>query len=1178
MISLSKFYRFFRPMALLLVPVIGFSQKLPVRNYTNENGLPQSQISSITQDSKGFIWLISSSGLTRYDGFEFRTYTKQDGLSSNIGIEMLGDKNGSLWALMVNGISVFDVAVDGYIRSLKKIDSRNGLPSLDYTCMHVDQYGFLWVGSRNAGVLRLNMESVNGIYKVNSSLAIGKAQGLAGNAVTKIFQDKENRLWIGTENGLSLIVFNSETKYTVTNFTNRHGLGSNFITCIVQNPAGEIWVGTKSGLNKLVDIISSQNPYKFRNFTTSDGLMSNEIRDIAVDIPGNLWVATAKGISKLNFSQFADQSHTAHERGFIISNYTSENGLMNNSIRSIFTDRENNIWISAFSSGISKISTEKFHTLTESEGLAGNAPGPLLEDLDGRIWVGTNNGISIIASQRDLSNPVRYTTRNLDRRSGLPNLNILDLSMDKDGTVWAATEDGTARFDFGVFTPYPDKSILSNSNTRQIEFDDDGNLWIGTVSGLNRVTENGNLILTSKDGLPNDYIRKMIKDHRGNLWIGTNNGLCRIDREELSKPSPKISNFARLRLPEKIINVLYEDRQHDLWIGSDDALLRLNIDDDADNKNLTAINSSEAGFKNTIITCIDQDASGHLWISTRHGLHQFDPQKQRVINIYYKSDGLAGNEGSLYDAMIVDKQGNMWISFLGGVTRYFPKIDFENRQTVPVYIKKFSANNITYSVDQPIELNYDDRNVDIHFLGILFRNEESLQFQYQLEGFDNTWSTPASTRQVRYTNLDHGRYTFRCSTAVSNNSNSSGITELTFSIRPPFWKQWWFYVLMPMLMTGLGYVMYQNRIRVIKRRNTDLEDRIQIRTQEVKKQNEEINKQREILEQQKQKLENTIRELTKTQTDLIHSKKMASLVQIVAGIAHEMNNPLANIYGNATHFKEYVVSLKQLLATIDAEILNNAFRTPEEFAEKKAEIERLKVSIDYEYMLRDIHNILLSFEKSANRMMQIVKDLRKFSRLDESETKEININDNLGNIIELFMNQYRFSIKITKNFAPLPPILCYPQELSQAFMQVLLNAAQAILEYQEYALREIRNENSILELDVDRGHIWIETRVIQSASMKNLELSLQEIDSGLKKSFIQIKIKDDGIGIDAAMRDRIFDPFFTTRKIGDGVGLGLSVAYSIIEKHQGKIFFSSERFEGTEFIIELPVRNHLSEA
>ena len=1165
-----------RLLIVFLFPVLVYGQKLPIRNYTNENGLPQSQISCITQDSKGFIWLISSSGLTRYDGVEFRTYSKQDGLSSNIGIDLKENKNGFLWALMVNGISVLNVANDGHIQSLQKIDVRNGLPNFEYTCMSFDNEGFLWVGTRNSGVLRLKTDFTNGIYKLTPVLAISQKQGLSSDAVVTIFQDKEHRFWIGTEGGLSLIEFSSPGTYALTRFTQRHGLGSDRITCISQNLSGEIWVGTESGLSKLVDIISSQNPFKFRNITTADGLINNNIQSMVADIPGNLWVATEKGISKLNFSEFAEQVTAGYRREFVISNYTSDNGFSGSSIRSIFADRENNIWISELGSGISKLSSEKFQTLTQSQGLIGNTPGPLLEGPDGKIWVGTNTGISMIESNHDSKKSIRYTIRNLDRRSGLPHLNVLDFCIDQNGTVWAATEGGVARFNSGTFAPYPDARLLSNTNTRQIEFDEYGNLWIGTVSGLNRWSEKGNLIFTTKNGLPNDYIRKIIKSHDGDLWIGTNNGLCRIDRKELNKSSPQISTFSGLNLPEKIINDLHEDRQHNLWIGADDALLRWELDGPLDNKHLTAIDLKEAGFVNTIIHCIDQDASGFLWIATAHGLHQFDPQKSRVVNIYYKSDGLAGNEGALSDAMIVDQQGGMWMSFFGGITHYLPKVDFENKSTIPVYIQKFSANNINYPLDQPIALNYDDRNVEIHFSGLHFRNEETLQFQYRLEGFDKDWSVPSTIRQVRYTNLDHGSYVFQLRAAESSTTIKSEPTELTFTILPPFWKRWWFFVLTPTVLFGLGYMAYQNRVKLIRKRNAELEYRIHLRTQEVKKQNEEINKQREILEQQKQQLENTIRELTKTQTDLIHSKKMASLVQIVAGIAHEMNNPLANIYGNATHFKEYVIDLKRLLVAIDHEILNTPFHSAKEFAAKKAEIDRLKSAIDYEYVLTDINNILGSFEKSANRMMQIVKDLRKFSRLDESETKEININENLANIIELFMNQYRFSIKIEKSLSPLPPILCYPQEISQAFMQIMLNAAQAILEYQEYALQEIKNENSSLTLDVDRGHIWIETRVIQSASMKNLELSLQEIDSGVKKSIIQIKIKDDGIGVPQDIRDRIFDPFFTTRKIGEGIGLGLSVAYSIIEKHQGKIFFNSERFEGTEFIIELPLRNHLS--
>lgn len=1159
----------------LLIPITSYSQKLPIRNYTGETGLPQAQISSVTQDSKGFIWFISSSGLTRYDGTDLRTYTKQDGLTSNIGIDLKEDLSGYLWALMVNGITVLDIATDGFIRSVRKIEARNGLPNFENTCMYLDRDGFLWIGTRNGGVFRLRIESANGTYTVTPLLTINQDQGLGSNAVTAIFQDKDNRFWIGTEKGLSVIEFNSSMIFVTKRFTEKNGLGSDFIRCITQNPAGEIWIGTGSGLSKMVDIIGSPNPIKFKNFTVKHGLLNNDIHGIAVDNPGNLWVATAKGISKLNFSEFHDRFDPLREDNFTVSNYTSENGIIENACRSVFADRENNIWVPTFAGGISKISNEKFHTLSLSEGLTDNAPGPLLEDLKGRIWIGTSNGIFIIESNPDASAPNRYNVVTPGGRIGQRLRNIQDFAMDKYGNMVIATDEGVIRISDGVFQPLMNKLDLSNPNTRQIEFDKEGNLWIGTVSGLNRFSGNKNQTFMRKEGLPNDFIRKILKDHQGNLWIGTNNGLCRIDYDEVSKPIPKINRIDQIDLPEKIINDLHEDRLHQLWIGSDDALLRVKLNDDHKITESTRIDLKTAGFKNTKINCINQDASGYMWITTGRGLHQLDPEKLVVVNLYYKSDGLAGDEGAQGDAMIVDRHGNLWISFFGGVTRYLPKVDFEYVRTIPSYIRKFSANDASYPVDQQIRLNYDERNIEIAFAGLLYRNEESLMYQYRLVGYDRDWSPLTPARQVRYTNLDDGTYTFQLRTASFHQKELHRTIELPFVIHPPFWKQWWFFVLVPLLAGGLGYIAYHNRIKIIEKRNTELEYRIHLRTQEVKKQNDEINRQRAILQEQKNELENTIRELTKTQTDLIHSKKMASLVQIVAGIAHEVNNPLANIYGNATHLKEYIAHLEHLLQKIDQDILFKPLQSLDELENAKSEIHHFKETIDYDYLLRDIHNILTSVEKSSNRMMQIVKDLRKFSRLDESEIKEVNINDSLGNIVELFLSQYRFSIKIEKTLSPLPPMLCYPHELSQAFMQIMLNAAQAILEYQEFALQEIKKENASIQLDADRGRIRIETRLIESTSLKDLELSLQEIDSGIRIPIIQIKIRDDGIGIADDIRDMVFDPFFTTRKIGEGIGLGLSVAYSIVEKHRGKIFFNSERLNGTEFIIELPVRNHL---
>lgn len=217
-----------------ITPFSSYGQKLPVRNYTGETGLPQAQISSVTQDSKGFIWFISSSGLTRYDGVEFKTYTKQDGLTSNIGIDIQEDKNGNLWTLTINGISVLDIATDGYIRSVRKIEARNGLPNLENTCMYLDRDGLLWIGTRNGGVVRLRITIVNGQYTVTPTLNIGQEQGLGSNAVTAIFQDQNNRFWIGTENGLSVVEFTDSATFVITHFSQKNGLGSDNIRSIAQ--------------------------------------------------------------------------------------------------------------------------------------------------------------------------------------------------------------------------------------------------------------------------------------------------------------------------------------------------------------------------------------------------------------------------------------------------------------------------------------------------------------------------------------------------------------------------------------------------------------------------------------------------------------------------------------------------------------------------------------------------------------------------------------------------------------------------------------------------------------------------------------------------------------------------------------------------------------------------------
>lgn len=1152
--------------AVLAIQTHLIAQQLPFKTYSTADGLPQAQISSVMQDSKGFMWFVSNSGLSRYDGVEFRTYTKQDGLPSNAGIQLSEDAQGRMWALMVNGLAMFEETIDGRMRNVKRLDARNGLPPMDYSCIWVDSNQTLWLGTRTSGLVQLTYTDEAGEWKINQTTIIGKTQGLISNVVTKIFSDAAGHLWIGTDAGVS--VLDKRLQTAPVNFSTQNGLRSPFVTAIVEDLSGVIWLGTKSGVAKFVDILTSSTTRKFETYGINDGFPSDDIRSMALGQLGNLWVGTANGLTKLTFSEMSKMEEKT--RRLRVTTYGVKNGLVNNQCRFVFADRENNIWVTTYGNGIGKLTSEKFHTFLMNDGLPNEIPGPIATASNGDIWVGTNSGISVFSVEGAGTSRDQYHSRNLGAANGLPNLSIWDFALDKSGSMWVATEKGIARFDGRGFITLREAESFSSNTVRQIEFDNSGNLWIGSIAGLARWNGSDMLKFSRAEGLPSDFIRRLVRDKRGNLWIGTNNGLSRIDHDQVGLPKPVIHELD-IPLPERIINDILEDRKHNLWICADGALIQIGLDEQYQIKAVNTIDLGRAGFLNQTLTCMEQDPSGYLWICTTRGVHQYDIESNKVVNVYYRTDGLAGEEGAVADALMVDRDGTLWMSLFGGVTRYLPSLDIDIPTTIPAYVKKFSASSSAKPITEDIILDSKEHNVEIQFIALTFKREGSTKYQYRLTGFDHDWSPPTLSRSVRYTNLDNGNYTFEFRALSPTSTIKTTTVSLDFTILPPFWKQWWFLLLTVGGVIGVGYAAYHTRIRRLEMHSQDLEHRINLRTQEIRKQNDEINRQHQILEKQKTELEKSIVELSKAQTDLIHSKKMASLVQIVAGIAHEMNNPLANIYGNAVHFKEYLLNLRQLLDLYDKEIKgpgtqNEALKT---IAEK---IDKYKQAVEFDYMMEDISGIVQSIEKSSTRMMQIMKDLRKFSRVDESEIKEVNLNDSLKSILELFMNQYRFSIKIETSFSPIPPALCYAQELNQAFMQMFLNAAQAILDYQELALKEFKNPTIDHSFDLDRGHLRVETKLVESVALKDLDLSLQDIYRGSKNSFIQIRIIDDGIGIKPEIRDKVFDPFFTTRKIGEGIGLGLSVSYSIIEKHQGRIFFNSEYLNGTEFIIELPLK------
>jgi signal transduction histidine kinase len=448
-----------------------------------------------------------------------------------------------------------------------------------------------------------------------------------------------------------------------------------------------------------------------------------------------------------------------------------------------------------------------------------------------------------------------------------------------------------------------------------------------------------------------------------------------------------------------------------------------------------------------------------------------------------------------------------------------------------------------YNYPLNLELPYNQYQLTFHFSAIDWFAPHKIRYSYKMEGLNENWSSPTAETKANYDyrNLPYGTYTFQVR-AIGGAQKWSQPFQYTFNINPPWWHTWW--ARLGYGITALLLIISIVRWRTAKllQRQRELEHKIKERTSEIQDKNEELGQQKEelitindVLEDQKkqlqiqkEELQATLENLKTTQSQLVQSEKMASIGQLVAGIAHEINNPVTFISAGVDSLNTNLEEVRQVLDIYHRITLDNV-------EEKLAEIEKLKEKVEYNEAIREIGDLVDSVRTGTERTTEIVKGLRTFSRLDEDVLKMADIREGIDSTLILLRNKYRERIEIDYQCSDIPGIECYPGQLNQVFMNILSNAIDAIE-----------------DKGTDVGKITIKTSKSNGS--------------------IMVSIKDTGKGIPEDIISKIFEPFFTTKEVGQGTGLGLSICHSIIEKHRGSINVKSEVGKGSEFVIVLPVK------
>ncbi|MCO5286158.1 MAG: ATP-binding protein [Chitinophagaceae bacterium] len=1073
-------------------------------------------ISSLIRDSARLIWIGTNNGIYRFDGMQLTRV-----LSNISALTMAFDPSGKLWA----------VAQETGDKNFKLIclDLKRKLISYQVVKFQIggvfkisiDPNGNLWL-PQPAGSPSIVIDTRNLTYRQIEIVPVSDSSIYFCSAF-----DEKGRTWLGTDNGIDIIDPGSKRIYYMED-KNRHSK-SDSVTAITIGRDGRIWAASPSLGVKAIDI--DNGTITHFNLNPEQKIFSF---NLLFDEKGGLWIGTfgALYILKPESETFRSIQYTEGLNNFgvvslleispgniLVANNNFAYGTINSISlfgRTIYPFRNSNIaffsedtkgrlWIDNRNTlMVVDSARQNYYVITKKEGLAGSRINNIIGE-EGRIVITTNSGYNIFDPENN--ELIRVTGK-----EGLIKNDIESIITDQQGNKWMGiSPEGIVKYDsahhlFLAFIPklgwnkYIVESFYPFPGNRIVVVPDMGQLSIIDPAGntIQNIPDNERITVRN--------LKRITVDNHGRIW----EGIISSDKAGIFIIDPVKKTITHLTTENGLSAAsIYSMLEYKgkLIAATAEKIDMITPPNPPGNRNwqVEILANSESLIKSNRVHRRDATSSrgNYLWggagMAIIPGI-KADTSKGvdfvTGIRIMGKPSSFSVSTNFIVNSTATGANENLSMNAAGYTVRGSVLWD---SLTDPFYL--------------PVNLSlpYDQNTIQFSYTEMNAGRADDVQFAYILDGTDNHWTFTNDTHSGSYLNLNPGKYIFKVASRWKNGKWNKP-AEFSFTIRPPWYATWWAYLLYIIVAISLLRFYVQYRSRKLMKENKLLEEKVTQRT-------EELNK--------------SFEDLKSTQKQLIQSEKMASLGELMAGIAHEIQNPL-NFVNN--------------FSDINTELIGEADQ----------EIDKGNVA-----EVKDILNDIRANEEKINhhgkRADAIVKEMLQHSRTSTGQKEPTDINALCDEYLRLAYHGMRakdksFNCTLETHFdSSLPKVNVVPQDIGRVILNLINNAFYACAERGRSTAAERKNLEGFQKLQGLAPYLPTVT-----VSTKNL---------GGK---VEISVRDNGNGIPEKIKDKIFQPFFTTKPTGQGTGLGLSLSYDIVRAHEGEIKVESKENEGTEFIVMLP--------